>query len=80
MSIVKLSFFEDHLYITKADGTFAVLALPGTEPVASNWSVRPFGRISDWTLVCRGAASANDDCQEIVLVQDQDGRYPGPWF
>lgn len=80
MSITNLSFFEDHLYITKADGTFSVLALPGTEPVASNWSVRPFGRISDWTLVCRGAASANGDCQEIVLVQDQDGRYPGPWF
>lgn len=80
MSIVKLSFFEDHLYITKGDGTFAVLALPGSDPVASNWSVRPFGRISDWTLVCRGAASANDDCQEIVLVQDQDGHYPGPWF
>lgn len=80
MSIARLSFFEDHLYVTKADGTFAVLALPGTDPVATNWAVRPFGRISDWTLVCRGAAAANGDCQEIVLVQDRDGRYPGPWF
>jgi len=80
MSIAKLFFFEDHLYISKADGTFSVLALPATDPVASNWSVRPFGRISDWTLVCQGAASANGECTEIVLVQDQDGHYPGPWF
>ncbi len=80
MSIARLAFFGDHLYIAKADGTFSVLALPATDPVASDWSVRPFGRISDWTLVCRGAASANGACKQIVLVQDQDGHYPGPWF
>jgi hypothetical protein len=82
LSISKLAFFADHLYITNDDGTFAVIALPATDPVASNWSVRPFSRLSGWTLVCRGetAAPSNGECKEIVMVQDQDGRYPGPWF
>ncbi|OIN79322.1 hypothetical protein [Mycobacterium malmoense] len=82
LSISKLAFFEDHLYVTNADGTFSVIALPATDPVASNWSVRPFKRISGWTLVCRGetAPVSNGECREIVMVQDQDGHYPGPWF
>jgi hypothetical protein len=82
LSIAKLAFFEDHLYITSAGGTFSVIALPGTDPVASNWAIRPFERISGWTLVCRGetAPAANGECKEIVMVQDQDGHYPGPWF
>ena len=82
MSISKLAFFEDHLYITNIGDTFAVLALPGTDPISTTWSVRPFARISGWTLVCRGenAAALNGDCKEIVMVQDQDGHYPGPWF
>ncbi len=82
LSISKLAFFEDHLYLTGAGGTFSVIALPATDPVASSWSVRPFERISGWTLVCRGetAPSANGECKEIVMVQDQDGHYPGPWF
>jgi len=82
LSIATLAFFGDHLYITNVGGTFSVLALPATDPVASNWSVRPFGRISGWTLVCRGetAPSSNGECKEIVMVQDQDGHYPGPWF
>ena len=81
-SISKLAFFEDHLYITNAGNTFAVLALPVTDPVSTSWSVRPFERISGWTLVCRGenAAALNGDCKDIVMVQDQDGRFPGPWF
>ncbi|WP_369807317.1 hypothetical protein [Mycobacterium sp. 852002-51057_SCH5723018] len=81
MSISKLAFFEDHLYITNTGNTFAVLALPATDPIATTWSVRPFARISGWTLVCRGenAAALNGDCKEIVMVQDQDGRFPGPW-
>ena len=82
MSISKLAFFEDHLYITTSDGKFSVIALPATDPVASNWSVRPFARLSGWTLVCRGetAAGSNGECKEIVMVQDRDGHYPGPWF
>lgn len=82
MSITKLAFFSDHLYVTHAGNTFSVIALPATEPVASNWSVRPFARMSGWTLVCRGetAPSSNGECKEIVMVQDQDGHYPGPWF
>lgn len=82
MAISKLAFFEDHLYVTTSDGKFSVIALPATDPVASNWSVRPFARISGWTLVCRGetAAGSNGECKEIVMVQDQDGHYPGPWF
>jgi hypothetical protein len=82
MSIAKLAFFEDHLYITKVDNTFAVLALPATDPISTTWSVRPFARISGWTLVCRGenAAALNGDCKDIVMVQDQDGHFPGPWF
>ena len=80
LSISKLTFFSDHLYVTNANGTFSVIALPAADPVASNWSVRPFGRMSGWTLVCRGAAAASGECKEIVLVQDQDGHYPGPWF
>ncbi len=82
MSIAKLAFFEDHLYVTHTNNTFGVLALPATEPVATTWSVRPFERISGWTLVCRGenAAALNGDCKEIVMVQDQDGHFPGPWF
>jgi len=80
LSISKLAFFGDHLYVTTAGGTYSVIALPVTDPVASNWSVRPFGRISGWTLVCRGAASVSGECKEIVLVQDQDGHYPGAWF
>ena len=82
MSISKLAFFGDHLYITTVGGKFSVMALPATDPVASNWSVRPFKRISGWTLVCRGetAPSSNGECKEIVMVQDQDGHYPGPWF
>ncbi|OBH84175.1 hypothetical protein [Mycobacterium sp. E2989] len=81
MSVAKIAFFEDHLYITNAGNTFAVLALPATEPIATTWSVRPFARISGWTLVCRGenAAALNGDCKDIVMVQDQDGRFPGPW-
>lgn len=81
MSISKLAFFGDRLYVTYVGGTHSVIALPATNPVASNWSVRPFGRISGWTLVCRGetAASSGGECQEIVLVQDEDGHYPGPW-
>lgn len=82
MSIAKLAFFEDHLYITHTGNTFAVLALPATDPVSTTWSVRPFARISGWTLECRGenAAALNGDCKEIVMVQDQDGRFPGPWY
>jgi hypothetical protein len=82
LSISKLAFFGDHLYITNDGGTFSVVALPATDPVASNWSVRPFSRISGWTLICRGetAAASNGECKEIVMVQDQDGHYPGPWF
>jgi hypothetical protein len=82
MSISKLAFFEDHLYITNVGNTFAVIALPATDPVSTTWSVRPFARISGWTLVCRGenAATLNGDCKDIVMVQDQDGRFPGPWF
>lgn len=82
MSISKVAFFEDHLYISNVGNTFSVLALPATDPVATTWSVRPFSRISGWTLVCRGenAAALNGDCKDIVMVQDQDGRFPGPWF
>ncbi len=81
MAISKLTFFGDRLYVTYAGGTLSVVALPAANPVASTWSVRPFGRISGWTLVCRGetAGSAGGDCREILLVQDQDGHYPGPW-
>jgi hypothetical protein len=82
LSISKLAFFEDHLYIASAGNTFSVIALPGTDPVAPNWSIRPFARLSGWTLVCRGetAPGSNGECKEIVMVQDQDGHYPGPWF
>jgi hypothetical protein len=82
MSIAKLAFFEDHLYITNVGNTFAVHALPATDPISTTWSVRPFARISGWTLVCRGenAAALNGDCKDIVMVQDQDGHFPGPWF
>ena len=79
LAISKLAFFGDRLYVTYVGGTLSVIALPATNPVASNWSVRPFGRISGWTLVCRGETPAGGDCREIVLVQDQDGHYPGPW-
>ncbi|OBI21036.1 hypothetical protein A5714_07535 [Mycobacterium sp. E2462] len=80
--IAKVTFFDDHLYITNTGGTFSVIALPGPDPVAPNWAVRPFARLSGWTLVCRGetAPAANGDCKEIVMVEDQDGHYPGPWF
>ena len=80
LSISKLAFFGDHLYVTNDGGTFSVIALPATDPVASNWSVRPFKRISGWTLVCRGETTAGGECKDIVMVQDQDGHYPGPWF
>ena len=82
MSISKLAFFEDHLYITNVGSTFAVLALPAPDPISTNWSVRPFARISGWTLVCRGenVAALNGECKDIVMVQDQDGHFPGPWF
>jgi hypothetical protein len=82
MSISKLAFFEDHLYITNVGNTFAVLALPATDPISTTWSVRPFARISGWTLVCRGenVAALNGECKDIVMVQDQDGHFPGPWF
>ncbi|MBW0012968.1 hypothetical protein [Mycobacterium sp.] len=82
MSISKLAFFEDHLYITNVGKTFAVLALPATDPISTSWSVRPFARITGWTLVCRGenAAALNGECREIVMVQDRDGHFPGPWF
>lgn len=81
MSIAKMAFFEDHLYITNVGNTFTVLALPATDPIATTWSVRPFARISGWTLVCRGenAAALGGDCKDIVMVQDQDGHFPGPW-
>ena len=81
LSISKLAFFEDHLYITNVGNTFAVLALPATDPISTTWSIRPFARISGWTLLCRGenAAALNGDCKDIVMVQDQDGHYPGPW-
>ena len=80
--ISKLAFFGDHLYITNSAGTHSVLALPETNPVATNWTDRPFGRISGWTLVCSGetAPQQKGDCREILLVRDTDGRYPGPWF
>lgn len=82
LSISKLAFFDNHIYITNNGGTYAVIALPATDPVATNWSVRPFSRISGWTLVCRGetAAPPSGGCKEIVMVQDQEGHYPGPWF
>lgn len=79
LAISRLTYFGDRLYVTYASGTLSVIALPAANPVASNWSVRPFGRISGWTLVCRGETPAGGDCKEIVLVQDQDGHYPGPW-
>lgn len=81
-SIAKLAYFDGHLYITNAAGKFSAIALPATEPVTSSWAVRPFGRISGWTLVCRGetSASSGGECREILLVRDEDGHYPGPWF
>jgi len=68
--------------VRRGDKPAMLVAADATDPVASNWSVRPFGRISGWTLVCDGetAAAAGADCKEIVMVQDQDGHYPGPWF
>lgn len=54
LPIAKMAFFDDHLYITNAGQTFSVLALPAPDPVATNWNIRPFERISGWTLVCRG--------------------------
>lgn len=80
--ISKLAFFGDHLYVTNSGGSFSVLELPATNPVATNWTDRPFGRISGWTLVCRGetAPQQKGDCREILLARDTDGRYPGPWF
>lgn len=80
MPIAKMAFFGDHLYITNIGGTYSVLALPAPDPVATNWSIRPFERLSGWTLVCRGETTAGGECKEIVMVQDQDGHYPGPWF
>lgn len=81
-SVAKLAFFSDHLYVTNSNNTYSVFALPGTDPVASTWSGRPFGRIVGWTLVCQGETSPppSGECREIVLVRDTDGRYPGPWF
>ncbi|ORW85705.1 hypothetical protein [Mycobacterium riyadhense] len=81
-SISKVAYFGGHLYITNAAGKFSAIALPAGELVTSSWAVRPFGRISGWTLVCRGetSASAGGECREILLVRDQDGHYPGPWF
>jgi hypothetical protein len=80
--ISKMAFFGDHLYVTNSGNTFSVLALPETNPIASTWSGRPFGRIAGWTLVCQGetAPPPTGECREIVLVRDNDGRYPGPWF
>ncbi|QLL09996.1 hypothetical protein H0P51_04630 [Mycobacterium vicinigordonae] len=80
--ITRLAFFGGHLYISKSDGSFSVLALPTTNPVATNWTDRPFGRITDWTLVCRGetAPEQKGECKEILLARDTDGHYPGPWF
>jgi len=80
LSISKLASFGDRLYVTYVGGTLSVIALPAGNQVASSWSTRPFGRIAGWTLVCRGETPAGGDCREIVLVQDQDGRYPGPWL
>lgn len=82
LPIVKMAFFGDHLYVTNTGNTYSVLALPATNPIATNWSGRPFGRISGWTLVCRGETEASQagECREILLVQDAEGRYPGPWF
>ncbi|BBX65135.1 hypothetical protein MSAS_43090 [Mycobacterium saskatchewanense] len=82
MSVAKVAYFEDHLYITNTGNTFLVLALHATDPLSTTWSVRPFARLSGWTLVCRGenAVALNGDCKDIVMVQDQDGRFPGPWF
>jgi hypothetical protein len=80
LPIAKMAFFGDHLYITNTGQTFSVIALPSPDPVSTNWNIRPFERISDWTLVCRGETTAGGECKEIVMVQDQDGRYPGPWF
>jgi hypothetical protein len=80
LPISKVAFFGDHLYITDTGQTFSVLALPAPDPVSTNWTIRPFERISGWTLVCRGETTAGGDCKEIVMVQDQDGHYPGPWF
>jgi len=79
LSISKLAFFGDRLYVTYTGGTLSVLALPTANAVASTWSVRPFGRISGWTLVCRGETPTSGECHEIVLVQDENGHYPGPW-
>ncbi|OBK25951.1 hypothetical protein A5634_25235 [Mycobacterium asiaticum] len=81
-SISKLAYFGDHVYVTNSANTFSVLKLPETNPVATNWSERPFGRIVGWTLVCRGETEPQQkgECREILLVRDTDGRYPGPWF
>ncbi|MDT5348864.1 MAG: hypothetical protein QOH91_2151 [Mycobacterium sp.] len=77
--ISKLASFGDRVYITYVGGTLSVIGLPAANSVASNWSVRPFARISGWTLVCRGETPASGECKEIVMVQDEDGHYPGPW-
>ncbi len=82
MSASKVAFFEDHLYISNGGNTFAVLALPAPDPIATSWSVRPFMRLAGWTLVCRGenVAALNGECNDIVMVRDQDGHFPGPWY
>jgi hypothetical protein len=79
LSISKLALFGDRLYVTYAGGTLSVLGLPTANALASTWSIRPFGRISGWTLVCRGETPTSGECKEIVLVQDENGHYPGPW-
>ena len=79
MSISNLAFFGDRMYVTYSGGSLSVIALPAANQIATNWSARPFGRISGWTLVCRGEPPAGGECKEIIMVQDQDGHYPGPW-
>ncbi|WP_414467507.1 hypothetical protein [Mycobacterium intermedium] len=81
LAITKVAYFAGHLYLTSEGGKYSTIVLPDTAPVRSSWAVRPFGRISGWTLVCQGetAEPAKGECQQIVLVKDQDGHYPGPW-
>ncbi|MCV6975006.1 hypothetical protein H7J11_10990 [Mycobacterium bourgelatii] len=81
LAITKVAHFAGHLYLTSEGGKYSTIVLPDTTPVVTSWAVRPFGRVSDWTLVCQGetAEPAKGECQQIVLVKDQDGHYPGPW-
>ncbi len=83
LQLSAVRYFQGHLYVATSgeSKTYSVYKLPDTTTaIATNWTSRPSGRLTGWTIVCKDEIQYDlHKCGDTVLVRDQNGSFPGPW-